>query len=248
MKKLLLLPTLAMTVLFAGPAQAGESAPMAPAPPPAPEAYGAGFYGAIMLGGNIWQEGRGGDRRFTNDFGDTLTIQPNTDAGFFGGIKLGYVFGTGTVRFALEEDMFYNGWSRGGDSRIVLANGLVSRTSTSSINIDSGVFLTNGILKFGNGKFQPYIGAGIGGYFAETGGVEVTGFRNNGGGAFRTNGDGNASGFAWQAFVGADYYFNPKTSIFLEYKFLQYTKYSEFFDDSAEFNQQLIGAGLRWHF
>ena len=43
--------------------------------------------------------------------------------------------------------------------------------------------------------------------------------------ASRTSGDGNASGFAWQAFVGADYYFNPKTSIFIEYKFLEYTSY-----------------------
>ena len=48
--------------------------------------------------------------------------------------------------------------------------------------------------------------------------------------------------------MGADYYFNPKTSIFLEYKFLEYTSYSETFDDSAEFNQQLIGAGFRFHF
>ena len=67
--------------------------------------------------------------------------------------------------------------------------------------------------------------------------------------ASRPDGNGNASGFAWQAFAGADYYFNPKTSIFIEYKFLEYTNYNEeFFDNSTEFNQQLIGAGLRFHF
>ncbi len=235
---------LAMTVLFVGPAQAGESAPdgktMAPAPPPAPAAYGVGFYGALILGANVWQENRG-TRSFENDLGETLTIDPKTDAGFFGGIKLGYVFGTGTVRFALEEDMFYNGWKRGADSRVTDVDGFVTRTSSSSINLNSGAFITNGILKFGNHKFQPYIGAGLGGYFAETPGLEVNGFQ-------RTNGSGNASGFAWQAFVGADYYFNPKTSIFIEYKFLEYTSYNDEFDHSSEFNQQLIGGGFRFHF
>ena len=247
MKKtfLLILPVL-MAGFLAGPLQAGDSAPVdhktMVAPAPVPVVYGAGFYGGVILGANIWQEGRGGDRSFTNDFGDTLTINSNTDPSFFGGIKLGYVFGTGTVRFALEEDMFYNGWKRSADARVVDFTGLVTRTSSASVSIDSGVFLTNGILKFGNGKFQPYIGAGIGGYFAETPGVEVNGFTRTG------RGDGNASGFAWQAFLGADYYFNPKTSFFVEYKFLEYTSYSEFFDDSAEFNQQLIGGGFRFHF
>ena len=136
-----------------------------------------GFYGALILGANVWQENRG-TRTFFNDAGDTLTIDPKTDAGFFGGIKLGYVFGTGTVRFALEEDMFYNGWKRGADSRVVDIDGFVTRTSSSSININSGAFITNGILKFGNHKFQPYIGAGLGGYFAETPGLEVNGFQD----------------------------------------------------------------------
>ena len=136
--------------------------------------------------------------------------------------------------------MFYNGWSRGADSTVVDVDGVVTRTSSSSININSGAFLTNGILKFGNQRFQPYIGAGAGGYFAETPGLNVNGFQ--------TSGSGNASGFAWQAFAGADYYFNPKTSIFIEYKFLEYTKYDEEFDNSIELNQQLIGAGLRFHF
>ena len=181
-----------------------------------------------------------GTRSFTNDAGDTLTIDPKNDPGFFGGIKIGYIFGTGKFRFALEEDMFYNGWTRGANSTVVDVDGVVTRTSSSSININSGAFLTNGILKFGNQRFQPYIGAGAGGYFAETPGIDVNGFQ--------TNGSGNASGFAWQAFAGADYYFNPKTSIFIEYKFLEYLKYDEEFDNSIELNQQLIGAGLRFHF
>ena len=138
----------------AGEAVVSDSKTVAPAPPPPPEVYGTGFYGGILLGANIWQENRG-TRTFTNVDGDTLTIDPKTDPGFFGGVKIGYVFGTGKFRFALEEDMFYNGWTRGADSTVVDVNGVVTRTSSSSININSGAFLTNGILKFGNQRFQP---------------------------------------------------------------------------------------------
>ncbi len=205
---------------------------------PAPVIYGTGFYAAVELGANIYQD-RGGTRTFSNLNGDILTIDPKNDAGFFGGLKLGYVFGTGTVRFALEEDMFYNGWKSGADSTLVV-NGVITQTSSSSININSGAFMTNGIVKFGNQRFQPYIGAGIGGYFAETPGLNFNGFQ--------FNGNGNASGFAWQIVAGADYYFNPKTSVFLEYKFLQYTSYNSNFDNSRELNQQLLGAGFRFHF
>ena len=41
------------------------------------------------------------------------TSTPKNDVGFFGGIKLGYVFGTGVVRPTVEGDFFYNGF-RGG--------------------------------------------------------------------------------------------------------------------------------------
>ena len=74
---------------------------------------------------------------------------------------------------------------RGADATVVDVNGVVTRTSSSSVNINSGVFLTNGILKFGNGKFQPYIGAGVGGYFAETPGLEVNGFTRTGSGRWQ---------------------------------------------------------------
>ena len=132
--------------------------------------------GRAFMGGSCSEPTSGrktaGRRTFTNAAGDVLTIDPKTDAGFFGGLKFGYVFGTGKIRFALEEDMFYNGWKRGADSRVVDVNGVVTQTSSSSININSGAFITNGIIKFGNQRFQPYIGAGIGGYFAETPGLE----------------------------------------------------------------------------
>src|SRR6478672_9063471 len=83
MKKLLILPILAMTVVLAGPAQAGETTTSYKnvAQAPAPEFYGTGFYGAIHLGANIFQD-RGDTRTFTNGFGDALRIDPNNDVGF----------------------------------------------------------------------------------------------------------------------------------------------------------------------
>ena len=44
-----------------------------------------------------------------------LKIDPKNEVGFFGGIKLGYVFGTGVVRPTIEGDFFYNGFRPGGD-------------------------------------------------------------------------------------------------------------------------------------
>src|SRR6059058_2852114 len=114
MKKSLLLTAIVVGFLTAS-LQAGE--PVAykqVAPPPPPELYGLGFYGAIDMGANIYQN-RGGDRTFTDDFGDTLTISPKNDVGFFGGIKLGYVFGTGVFRPTIEGDFFYNGFTGGAD-------------------------------------------------------------------------------------------------------------------------------------
>ena len=48
-------------------------------------------------------------------FGTTLEVNPKNDVGFFGGIKLGYVFGSGVVRPTVEGDFFYNGFRGGAD-------------------------------------------------------------------------------------------------------------------------------------
>ena len=98
------LSTLAIATLLATQVNAG------PPPPPVTTTtesygiYGTGWYGAVHLGANIWQD-RGDTREFNDTLGDRLTIEPNNDTGFYGGVKIGYVFGTGGCRFALEEDM-----------------------------------------------------------------------------------------------------------------------------------------------
>jgi opacity protein-like surface antigen len=72
----------------------------------------------------------------------------------------------------------------------------------------------NFLVRFAFGRFQPYLGGGAGGYYAESQNVEVT-IANR-----KFNGDGGSdSGFAWQLIGGADYYFAEKFSTFIETNF-----------------------------
>src|SRR5881392_1341605 len=252
MKKSLLLTAIVVGFLTAS-LQAGpavEYKQVAPLPPP--ELYGLGFYGAIDMGANVYQN-RGGDRTFTDDrvgtedFGDTLTVSPKNDVGFFGGIKLGYVFGTGVFRPTLEGDFFYNGFRGGADFtlRDSFGNVLAQRDVTTWIN--TGAFMGNFIGRFAFGRFQPYAGAGVGIYYAESAGTEV---RNpvTGNVPINTGGGQSHADLAWQIIAGSDYYWTPKFSTFIEYKFLEYTSTQINTRDNRVLGQQLLGAGVRFHF
>jgi opacity protein-like surface antigen len=252
MKKLLF-STVALTGLLAASLQAGQEVYKQVAPPP-PPMYGLGFYGAIDAGANIYQD-RGDSRTFTQDnpnlpgFGDNLEVNPKNDVGFFGGIKLGYVFGTGVVRPTVEGDFYYNGF-RGGANftlRDINDNFLAQRDATTWIN--TGAFMFNFILRFapGNQRFQPYAGAGVGVYFADSAGTDVTN-PNTGTVTVNTGGGRSHADLAWQIVAGSDYYWTPKFSTFIEYKFLQYTSTQIDTDQNRQLNQQLVGAGVRFHF
>ena len=200
--------------------QAGTETYKQVAPPPPPPLYGLGFYGAIDMGANVYQN-RGGDRTFTGDnrinditdrdFDATLEVSPKNDVGFFGGVKLGYVFGTGVVRPTVEGDFFYNGFRGGADFtlRDRFDDVIAQRNVTTWVN--TGAFMANFILRFapGNQRFQPYAGAGVGIYYAESAGVEVvdpvTGRVpvNTGGGASHAD-------LAWQVVAGSDYLLDPE--------------------------------------
>src|SRR5882724_5005755 len=253
MKKLLL-STVAFTGLLAASLQAGQEVYKQVAPPPPVYAYGLGFYGAIDAGANIYQN-RGGNRTFTQDnlnlpgFGDSVEVDPKNDVGFFGGIKLGYVFGTGVVRPTVEGDFFYNGF-RGGANftlRDIDDNVLGQRNATTWIN--TGAFMFNFILRFapGNQRFQPYAGAGVGVYFAESAGTEVTN-PNTGTVTVNTGGGRSHADLAWQIVAGSDYYWTPKFSTFIEYKFLNYTSTQINTNQDRDLRQHLLGAGVRLHF
>src|SRR5213596_320107 len=178
MKKLSLLSAAVLIGLLAAPLQAGTEVYKQVAPPPPPELYGLGFYGAIDMGANVYQN-RGGDRTFSDDnpnspfFGDTLTVSPKNDVGFFGGIKLGYVFGTGVFRPTVEGDFFYNGFRGGADFRLNDPSGVEVANASLTTWINTGAFMGNFIGRFAFGRFQPYAGAGVGIYYAESAGAQL---------------------------------------------------------------------------
>jgi opacity protein-like surface antigen len=254
MKKLLF-STVALTGLLAASVKAGPGVEYKQvAPPPPPPLYGTGFYGGIDAGANIFQN-RGDDRTFSNKnpndpfFGYSLEVDPKNDVGFFGGLKLGYVFGTGIVRPTLEGDFFYNGFRGGADFNLrdPFGNVVAERDLTTWIN--TGAFMGNFILRFapGNGRFQPYAGAGVGIYYAESAGAElrdpVTGRTpvNTGGG--RSHAD-----LAWQVVAGSDYFFTHNISAFIEYKYLDYTSTQLDTNQDRDLGQHLLGAGVRFFF
>ena len=252
MKKLLL-STVALTGLLAASLQAGTEVYKQVAPPP-PPMYGLGFYGAIDAGANIYQN-RGDDRTFTDNnpnspfFGDSLEVNPKNDVGFFGGVKLGYVFGTGVVRPTVEGDFFYNGF-RGGANftlRDSFDDVVAQRNVTTWIN--TGAFMANFILRFapGNQRFQPYAGAGVGIYYAESAGVEVVD-PVTGRVPINTGGGRSHADLAWQVVAGSDYFFNPQWSAFIEYKFLNYTSTQIDTNQDRDLRQHLVGAGVRYFF
>ncbi len=257
MKKSYLTLTAILIGFLAAPLQAGtETYKQVAPPPPAPEYYGLGFYGAIDAGANVYQN-RGGTRTFTGDnrlldrtdrdFDATLEVNPKNDVGFFGGVKLGYVFGSGVVRPTIEGDFFYNGFRGGADFTLRDRFGDVIGERNVTTWINTGAFMANFILRFGTGRFQPYAGAGVGVYYAESAGVEI---RDpvTGRVPVNTGGGKNHADFAWQVIAGTDYYWTPKFSTFIEYHYLNYTSSQINTDQSRDLGQHLVGAGLRFHF
>jgi len=273
----------ALTTLLVGlltiPLQAGQEVYKQVAPPP-PPMYGLGFYGAIDAGANVYQD-RGGNRSFSSDadgdsidrdprfFGSTLEVNPKNDVGFFGGVKLGYVFGSGVVRPTVEGDFFYNGFRGGADFTLneaftspvppgfgtpgtgFPADNTVFSTRQRNVStwINTGAFMFNFILRFapGDQKFQPYAGAGVGVYYAESAGVEVND-PVTGEVPINTGGGRSHADLAWQVVAGSDYFFRPNMSAFIEYKYLDYTSTQLNTRQSRDLGQHLVGAGVRFFF
>ena len=253
MKKVYL-STAVLIGFVASSLQAGTEVYKQVAPPPPPPMYGLGFYGAIDAGANVFQN-RGDNRTFTQDdpnrpfFGDSLEVNPKNDVGFFGGVKLGYVFGSGVVRPTIEGDFFYNGF-RGG-ANFTLSDPFDNVIAQRNVNtwINTGAFLANFILRFapGSQRFQPYVGAGVGVYYAESAGVEVVD-PVTGRVPINTGGGASHADLAFDVVAGADYFFNPQWSAFIEYKYLNYQSTQLDTRENRALGQQLVGAGVRFFF
>ena len=257
MKKVYL-STAVLIGFLAASLQAGTETYKQVAAPPPVYAYGLGFYGAVDMGANVYQN-RGGDRTFTaddrfldatdRDFDATLRVSPKNDVGFYGGVKLGYVFGSGVIRPTVEGDFFYNGF-RGGANLTLddrFGDTIAQRNVTTWIN--TGAFMANFILRFapGEGRFQPYAGAGVGVYYAESAGVEVVD-PVTGRVPVNTGGGRSHADLAWQVVAGSDYFFNPNFSAFIEYHYLNYTSTQINTRQSRDLGQHLVGAGVRFFF
>ena len=253
MKKSLLC-ILALTGVFAASLRAGTETYKQVAPPPPPPLYGIGFYGAIDAGANVFQN-LPGSRTFTeNDpdspfFGESLEVSPQHNVGVFAGLKLGYVFLKGVIRPTIELDSFYNGFDTDTNFTLREPDGDVIRSGSSSNRINSGVWLGNFILRFapGNQKFQPYFGAGVGVYYAESAGTEIVD-PITGAVPVSTGGGRNHADLAFDVVAGSDYFFTPNFSAFIEYKFLDYTSTQIDTRQDRDLKQQLLGAGVRFFF
>jgi opacity protein-like surface antigen len=269
MKKFSILAPLLLGFVTAS-VQAGEEVYKQVAPPPPPALYGVGFYGAIDAGANVYQNLDILNRTFTDDdpnsllFGSSLELNQKHDVGFFGGLKLGYVFGTGLVRPTVEGDLFYNGFNFGADGTVRFRSPLLDfdHQFSASSWINTGAFMANFILRFNFGRFQPYAGAGVGAYYVQYPQI-VNDVRNVAGqlGLETTIGTGHVD-LAWQVVAGSDYYWTPKFSTFIEYHYLDYTttfaspvvreatRTHVGFDlgHLGDLGQHLVGAGVRFHF
>jgi opacity protein-like surface antigen len=222
---------------FAFPAFAGERTVSSDkfVQPPPPPVYGTGWYGAVQAGVNAHQNvfDDSSDRVFN---GIRFSFEEDSNVGGFVGAKLGYVFGTGKVRPAVEFDGFYNHFDA--DLKVrALGNDI-----DVGGDVDSGAFMVNFLGRFDFGRFQPYVGAGAGVHHTKFSDPTVT---LNG---VSAEGDGDeVTDFAWQIVAGSDYYFTEKLSIFLEYKYLNYEGVDgEFLESRVD--QHLVGLGIRYHF
>ena len=235
MKKLAFL-SLASAVALTSLATAGTTTVVTDSmstPPPPPPVYGTGCYVALQAGANVYQDFS--SRRFSLG-GQDVTIDPQDNVGFVGGIKAGYVFGTGVIRPAVEADLYYNGVEADVDAKV---NGRHANFNANG-DLNSGAFMANFLVRFAFDRFQPYVGGGVGGYYAESDDIEV----KVGGRKFHSDGGSNG-GFAWQIIAGMDYYWTTKVSTFVEYKFLNYEDAGF---DGDRVGQQIVVLGLRWHF
>ena len=115
--------------------------------------------------------------------------------------------------------------------------------------INTGAFMFNFILRIApeNWRFQPYAGAGVGVYYAESAGVEITD-PVTGRVPVNTGGGANHADLAWDVVAGSDYFFNSQWSAFIEYHYLDYTSTQLNTNQSRDLGQHLVGAGVRYFF
>lgn len=199
--------------------------------PMEPETKG-GLYVAIFGGVNVAQTGDVDDEEDDVGLLGDVSADINSDVGWFAGLKFGYVFPCeSVVKPVLEIEGFYNGVNADFDVDTDLGD--------FNVNADfhSAVFMVNAMAKFDLGKFQPYIGAGIGYAHTWIDQVEVD--------DVEVDDVGEDEGtLAYQGIAGLEYHVTDKIGIFTEYKALVFDEVG----DVDTYINHLVGIGVRFGF
>lgn len=220
MKKLFL-AVLALTSISLSPAMAGVATTY-DAPPPEVAPQKGGLYVAIFGGLNVHQTAD------VNDIAAT-EIDLESDTGWFAGLKLGYVFPTEAIlKPVIEVEGFYNG---------VEAQYETDAGFEFSSDFHSGVFMVNAMLKFDLGRFQPYLGGGIGYAHVWANEIEVDEEEIE-----DTERDGGT--FAYQGIAGVEFHVSDRLGVFGEYKALVLDEVVGL----ENYLNHLVGVGLRFGF
>ena len=123
---------------------------------------------------------------------------------------------------------------------------LAQRNATTWIN--TGGFMANFILRFapGNQKFQPYAGAGVGIYYAESAGAQLT--NPNTGTVTATLAGGEITRTSRGRLLPAQIIIGPPSSARLLNTSSRGPDTQIDTRQSRVLGQQLVGAGVRFHF
>ena len=73
-------------------------------------------------------------------------------------------------------------------------------------------------------------------------------FTGPNGETFNTGGARSHTDLAWDVVAGSDYFFTPKVSAFIEYRFLEYMSTQIDTNGNRVLGQHLVGAGVRFFF
>jgi opacity protein-like surface antigen len=186
-----------------------------------------GLYVAIFGGVNVGQTADVED----NDAGifGTIDTELDSDIGWFGGLKFGYACPVPSViKPAIELEGFYMG---------------INSTFTNEsdfgdfdLNADfhSAVFMVNAKVQFDLGRFQPYLGAGLGYAHTWIDEVEVAGRKIEGA-------ESDEGTFAYQGIAGFEVKMTERVGIFTEYKAVVLHDLG----DVTNYVNHLVGAGVR---
>jgi opacity protein-like surface antigen len=164
------------------------------------------------------------------DFNQDLDIQETWAVGF----KMGYPLPQAKY-IAFEFEYFY--WAPDVDRTVLGQVGTASAAVEGDAKLHS--FLFNVMARYPEGRFHPYMGAGMGCSY-----VDKAGLSSSIGGVSYTASDSNtAIAFAWQILAGVEFDITKNLAVDLGYRY--YTTKPEFGGTDIEFKTSMVTLGLK---